>query len=41
MWQSRVEIEGYSIMYFNLIATFESIIHTVELSLKAEFMWAS
>ena len=23
MWQSRVEIEGYSVMYFDRIAAFE------------------
>ena len=25
MWQSRVEIEGYSIVYFDCIATFEAL----------------
>ena len=24
MWQSRVEIKGYSVMYFNRIAAFEA-----------------
>ena len=27
MWQSRVEIKGYSIAYFNRIATFEVLYH--------------
>ena len=27
MWQSRVEIEGYSVVYFNRIAAFEVPYH--------------
>ena len=27
MWQSRVEIEGYSITYFNHITAFEAVYH--------------
>ena len=25
MWQSRVEIEGYSVVYFDCIAAFEAL----------------
>ena len=27
MWQSSVEIEGYSVAYFNRIAVFEALYH--------------
>ena len=27
MWQSHVEIEGYSVVYFNRIAMFEALYH--------------
>ena len=27
LWQSRVEIEGYSITYFDLIGAYEAIYH--------------
>ena len=40
MWQSRVEIEGYSIVYFDHIAAFETRCIT-ELLLRAGLIRAS
>ena len=38
MWQSLVEIKGYSVVYFNHIAVFE--VRIAELSLRAELIRA-
>jgi len=36
MWQSHVQIEDYSIVFFNLTAVFES--HTAKLALRARLI---